>query len=83
MRIPNRSRYACATLRLERFMLRTIFATEITKNGFVTHRSARFFAEFACYAHDFFPIRAGVPQQRCATLNGGLTLLAANVLNYR
>ena len=36
-------------------MLRTIFASKITKNGFETHRCARFFAEFACYAHDFFP----------------------------
>ena len=35
------------------------FATKITKNGFVTHRCARFFAEFACCAQDFFTIRAG------------------------
>ena len=49
-------------------MLRTIFASKITKNGFVTHRCAQFFAEFARYAQDFFPVRAGAPQQRCATL---------------
>ena len=29
-----------------------------------------FFAEFACYAQDFFPVRAGAPQQRCAALIG-------------
>ena len=50
-------------------MLRTIFATKISKNGFVTHRYARFFAEFACYAQDFFPNRAGAPQQRWCHLN--------------
>ena len=47
-------------------MLRTIFPLKIAKNGFVTHRCARFFAGFACYAQDFFPVRAGAPQQRCA-----------------
>ena len=41
---------------------------KITKNGLVTHHCARFFAEFACYAQDFFPTQAGVLQQRCATL---------------
>ena len=48
-------------------MLRTIFASKITKNGFVTHHCAQLFAKLACYAQDFFPIRAGAPQQRCAT----------------
>ena len=52
-------------------MLRTIFATKITKNGFVTHRCARFFADFARYAQDFPPKRAGRPQQHCATLTEG------------
>ena len=43
----------------DRFMLRTILASKITKNGFVTHRCARFFAEFACYAQDFFLFEQG------------------------
>ena len=49
-------------------MLRTIFASKITKTGFVTHRCAQSFAEFACYAQDFFPVQYGAQQQRCATL---------------
>ena len=64
-------------------MLRTIFATKITKTGFVTHRCARFFADFACYAQDFFPIWAGAPQQRCATLRWHIVLHQKGNASFR
>jgi len=38
---------------------------KITKNGFVTHRFARLFAEFVCYARDFFPTRQGPVAALC------------------
>ena len=66
--------------------------TEIAKspkNGFVAHRFARFFAEFVCYAQDFFPFTVAALCHLTRTIAASnyvkftsLMFFAINIISY-